>query len=388
MAQPEQGTASRPTILVVDDDAANRELLRAYLQGESRIVEAVNGPEALRLLRVESIDLVVIDVMMPGMSGYELCRKLKDAAGDVLLPVLMLTALTAQESRNAGLEAGADDFLQKPVNRHELTLRIGAFLKLRAQERLIRRQLEELRQLGALKDDLVSLMVHDLRNPLAAVLAQLDILQCDITDRVLREDAASAYTAAARLREIVDDMLQVRLLEEGKLGLTLQSCPISDIVKEAVSSVEPVAVEREVSIALAPNIGPTLSVDRKLVRRAVENILANAIRYSPRRAAIDVGTRAADGGAEIVVADRGPGIPDAYRGRLFEKFGSLEVAKGEARRGCGLGLYLVRLVASAHGGRAEAQNREGGGSVFGLWLPSGARGDGEGSISGRAALPS
>ncbi len=371
VARTGDGSDARPTILVVDDDATNRALIRAYLNDDGRVVEAASGPEALQLLRAEPIDLLLIDVMMPGMSGYELCREVKGKTSrDVLLPVLMLTALTEQESRNAGLEAGADDYLNKPVNRHELRLRVAAFLKLRGQDRLIRRQVEELRQLDALKDDLVSLMVHDMRSPLAAVLAELDMLRSDIPDEALREGAVSAYAAAGRLREIVDDILQVRLLEEGKLNLSLQSCPISDIVKEAVAGVESVATERGVSVALALDGGLPLSVDRKLVRRAVENILANAIKYSPRSAFVEVQTRVAEGGIEVAVADRGPGIPDALKSKLFEKFGSVEMARGEARRGYGLGLYLVRLVASAHGGRTVAQNREGGGSVFGLWLPA------------------
>ena len=370
MAQARDSSEGQPTILVVDDDERNRVLLRTHLQEVGRILEAASGPEALQLLRAEPVDLLLVDVMMPGMSGYELCREVKEkASGNVLLPVLMLTALTAQESRNAGLEAGADDYLQKPVNRHELRLRVAAFLKLRGQDRVIRRQIEELRQLDALKDDLVSLMVHDMRNPLAAILAELDVLRREILDEDLRQGASSAHAAAARLREIVDDILQVRLLEEGKLSLSLQSCPISEIVEEAVTGVEPVAAERGVSVALALNGGPPLPVDRKLVRRAVENILANAIKYSPRRASVEVRIRAADGGVEVAVADRGPGIPDGLRSKLFEKFGTVEMG-GEARRGYGLGLYLVRLVAAAHGGRTVAQNREGGGSVFGLWLPA------------------
>jgi signal transduction histidine kinase len=368
----ELGHAREPlsTILIVDDEAQNRELLRAYLQNDARVLAAASGAEALQFLGREPVDLVIVDVMMPGMSGYELCREIKKARSDALLPVLMLTALTAQENRNAGLEAGADDFLQKPVDRHELRLRVAAFLKLRQQDRLIRRQVEELRQLGALKDDLVSLMVHDLRNPLAAVLAELDMLRTEIPDSDLRMEAASAHGAATRLREIVDDILQVRLLEEGKLALCLQSCPIADIVKEAVAVVAPVATQRDVAVELSLGADPPLPVDRKLLRRAVENILANAIKYSPRRASVDVETRSAPGGVEIAVADRGPGIPDAFKDRLFEKFGSVELAKGEARRGCGLGLYLVRLVAAAHGGRAACENRQGGGSVFGLWLPA------------------
>jgi signal transduction histidine kinase len=357
-------------ILVVDDDPRNRALLRGYLQSQYDVLEAGSGPEALELMARAPVDLVLLDVMMPGMSGFDVCREVKKRTDKGVLPVLMLTALSEQEDRNSGLQAGADDFLSKPVNRHELALRVAAFLRLRQQDQLVRRQFEELRLLDALKDDLVSLMVHDLRNPLAAVLAHLNMLRAEIQDPELKEEAAAAFGAAAKLRETLNDMLQVRLLEEGKLVLNLEVHPIADVVTEAIASIKPAATERGVQVGLEAEGHPALPLDRKLVGRAVENVLSNALRYSPSHGRVDVQVHAAEDGVEITVADRGPGVPDVLKASLFEKFGSVEAAKGEARRGYGLGLYLVRLVASAHGGRAVVRNREGGGSVFGLWLPA------------------
>jgi len=132
-------------------------------------------------LKTTPVDLVLLDVMMPQMSGMDVCRIIKRAAGEgAYVPVLLLTALGAQEDRNRGLAAGADDFLTKPVDRHELLLRVRSFIKLRLQDELIRHQLDELRALDALKDDLVSLMVHDLRNPLSGLVGFLDVMQAEV----------------------------------------------------------------------------------------------------------------------------------------------------------------------------------------------------------------
>ncbi len=360
-----------PRVLVVDDDARNRGLVCACLHGECTTVEAASGPEALEIAGREPVDLVLLDVMMAGMSGYDTCRELKRRAGDRLLPVLLLTALGDQLDRNTGLEAGADDYLVKPVDRRELKMRVGAFLRLRLQDQQLHRQLEELRHLTALKDDLVALLVHDLRNPLAGVLALLDILRADIRDPQLREDAAQALAGAARIRDALDDVLRVRLLEEDRLKPTLESCEVAGIVQEAVASVAPAARDHRVSVAIAESPAVSVPLDRKLVVRAVENLVANAVKYSPVSSTVEVATRIAEGGVAIEVADRGPGVPGALRAAVFEKYGAVEQAGHDARRGYGLGLYLVRLVAAAHGGRILNRDRDGGGSVFGLWLPAG-----------------
>ncbi len=368
-------TPARTTILVVDDDRRNRQLARAYLERLYEVVEAEDGASALEVLGSQSIDLVLLDVMMPGMSGFECCREIKKRHSEPYLPVILLTALSEREDRHRGLEAGADDFLGKPMDTHELMLRVRTFLRLRAQdvelrrrEATIRSQLEDLRELDGLKDDLVSLLVHDLRNPLTGILGFLTIMREDTQDVAMQDDLDRAVQATVKLRETIEDLLQVRLLEEGRIHLDAQPHSVRALVSDALTTVAGAAEERHIALRLKVDEDVAMIFDLKLVRRAIENILINALKYSPRGAPVEISVNTPDQGVAIEISDRGPGIPDAYKSDLFEKFARVG-KQDSARTGFGLGLYLVKLVASAHGGHASVRDREGGGSTFELFLP-------------------
>jgi len=374
----------KPVILVVDDEPANRALIRAYLDPTYALHEAPDGLTALALMEREVVDLVLLDVMMPHLSGYEVCRRIKAQTGNAYLPVILLTALGEQDDRNLGLQAGADDFLTKPVDRQELLLRVRLFIKLRQQEHRIRRQvmaleqrdhlittqLAELRALDGFKDELVTLMVHDLRNPLSGIMGVLDAVEGSIADPGLRHDTQMALQASDRLRETLDDILQVRMLESGTMRLHREVIDAETLVTDAIASVWGAARARSVEISrIVDAAGARIIADRKLLRRAIENLLTNALKYSPAGGVVMAAVHRTDADVEIAIADRGAGIPDTVKTELFRKFGSVELAQGEARRGIGLGLYLVKLVAAAHGGRAIVRDREGGGTTFGILLP-------------------
>ncbi|MCC7111078.1 MAG: hybrid sensor histidine kinase/response regulator [Deltaproteobacteria bacterium] len=353
------------TVLVVDDDERNRAVVRGILGAQYQVKEADSAAAALAAVRAGGVDLVLLDVMMPGVSGLDACRSLKDSSPD-FLPVLLVTALYAQEDRNQGLEAGADDFLSKPVDRRELLLRVAAFLRIRHQEAQIRAQLDALHQLDALKDDLMSLIVHDLRNPLTSLFAFLQVARDELTGEV-RDDVDNALIMATRVNDTITDILRVKQLEDGVLEPKTEPVSLAALVADAVKTVAGHALEREVQVRQASG-DADLMVDRSLLRRCVENLLANAIKFSPRNGVVDVEVAADATTVSVMVADRGAGIPKDARRSLFQKFGGATVAPN-ARRGYGLGLYLVRLVAEAHGGEVEASDREGGGTVMRVTLP-------------------
>jgi signal transduction histidine kinase len=361
-----------PTILVVDDEAVNRDLVCRQLRDGYRVLTASSGEAALRLLEEEAVDLVLMDVMMPALNGYETCARIKESARDGFLPVILLTALNQQQDRNEGLATGADDFLVKPVNSRELRLRVREFLRIREQDRTIREQLEDLKRLQALKDDLVSLIVHDLRNPLAGMEGYLQLLHRQAQNPAFSElgpGIEKVLRSTGKLRSILEGVLQVRLLEEGKLPLDLEDVDLGEVARDAIQTVEGAGKDRRITFHLDADGPAAARVDRALSRRALENLLSNALRYAPSSSTVTVAVRTTASGIEIAVEDRGPGVPDELKEELFEKFRSAEATAGSQRKGFGLGLHLVKLVMEAHGGTVLVADRDGGGARFELRFP-------------------
>jgi signal transduction histidine kinase len=370
---PHGARTERPTILVVDDEVVNRDLVCRQLREGYRVLTAESGQAALDLLDREIVDLVLMDVMMPVLNGYETCARIKQSARDGFLPVILLTALNQQQDRNEGLATGADDFLVKPVNSRELRLRVREFLRIREQDRTIRAQLEDLKRLQALKDDLVSLIVHDLRNPLAGMEGYLKLLHKQAQSPSFAElspGIEKVLRSTGKLRSILEGVLQVRLLEEGRLPLELEEVDLGELAADAVATVEGAGKDRRISLEVEVEGEVGARLDRALSRRAVENLLSNALRHAPSETTVSVRVRSRGDGAEIAVEDRGPGIPDDLKAELFEKFGSVEERMGSRRTGFGLGLHLVKLVMQAHEGRVVVADREGGGARFELHFPS------------------
>jgi two-component system sensor histidine kinase/response regulator len=355
-------------VLVVDDDEDIRRLLRARLEPEYEVAEAADAAAALEVVQQRHVDLVLLDVMMPGVDGLETCRRIKAAAQSAdWLPVLMLTALTDASSRTAGLEAGADDYLSKPIDAVQLKLRVKHHLHRSQQQRIIRRQLEELERVAALRADLTALMVHDLRNPLTAVMASMELVL-----PLLKGDdnalLARGLDAAGNIKSSLEDILSVHLIEERAMPLQTEQLDPSQLVAAVVANVAPAAQRQGVTVAFEQRPGLTLTADPKLLSRAIENLLANAIRHT--QAGVEVSVQAAPGRVVIGIADSGTGVPEDLKEGLFEKFGSPQLRQQNARRGYGLGLYMVKLVTHAHGGSIEIDDREGGGAVFRLVLPA------------------
>ena len=364
---------ARPTILIVDDEERNRSLLRAILSGTYQTLEAEQGAAALAIIDEQPVDLVLLDVMMPGENGFAVCRRLKsrerEREGGLPLPVILVSALSDQAHRNEGLAAGADDFLSKPIHRRELLLRVRAFLATREQQLVYRHKLEELSALQAAKDDLVSLLVHDLRSPLTAIMAHLQLVQDQLTPgSSAAADIEQALRSSERLGEVLEEALHIRLLEEGALPVRREPTDLHALIEETIASFAAVARRKSVGIERELRGDPVANLDGKLVRRSLENLLSNAVKYTPPGRQVRIAVRRVDGHVELEIGDRGPGIPDDFKQGLFEKFGSLEAKRGSARRGIGLGLYLVRLVAEGHGGAVSVGDRPGGGAMFQLRL--------------------
>jgi signal transduction histidine kinase len=384
-------SGGRPTILVVDDEERNRVLMRAYLDASYEVVEAADAATALDILKRQRIDLVLLDVMMPAMDGFEACRLIKRRFPEPYLPVVLLTALDEQQERNAGLEAGADDFLSKPVDRQELFFRVRTFVKLRkqdehirkqlqaltAQDRQIRHQLEELDRLARVRHQWAEelerankeleafsyAVSHDLRAPLRTISGFSEALLTDQGDRLDdqgRAHLARVQSATARMSGLIEDLLDLSRIS----GWTLerQRVNIASIAQEVVAELRRRDPDRRVTLDVDQEL--VAEADRRLLTIALENLLGNAWKFTARRAEahIAVGRLLEAGELVCYVRDDGTGFDPARVDRLFQPFQRLH-SQSEFE-GTGIGLATVKRIISRHGGRIWAEAVHGEGATF------------------------
>ena len=374
------------TVLVVDDNLQNREVAEGHLVGAGyAVLQAEGGVEALALLASQRPDLVLLDVLMPGIDGFETCRRIRalPEVGDV--PVLFLTALGDLETHKAALESGADDFLTKPLNRTELLIRVRSLLRikqlsdeLRANLQVISTQRDALIEAQRQKDELTALIIHDLKNPLSSILSNVQYVQGRaILPEDERESLHDVVRASQSMVRLVMNLLDVSRSEDGALVPHVTAFELPALLGEICSEMNRRIEDKEQRLALS--VGPDverLQGDRDLVRRIVENLIDNAYKYGPRETTISVeaasATRddAAEETVEIRVRDEGAGIPLAYRQMIFEKYGRVAAgAEHEGRSSHGLGLVFCRRAVEVHGGAIWIDDQPARGSCFCVRLP-------------------
>jgi two-component system, sensor histidine kinase and response regulator len=363
--------SERGTILIVDDEPRNRDLVRILFRSKHDILEAEDGPSALRLVGGHRIDLVLMDVRMPGMDGFELCRRFKETSADGYLPIVLISALEDSENRNRGLAEGADDYLTKPMDTRQVELRVEHFLRLRRQDQIIRKQMQELKALEALRKELTTLVVHDLQHPLSSLLAAVSFMKESLETSLSekgREYLSVALESSRRLKEEVEAILAADRLEGGA-PLDPEKVSLRTVVEAAAATVRGASLLSRVKVEVRCAGAVDAVVDPKVLQRAVENLLSNALRHSPEGSTVTAHVVEEAGGVSIRVEDQGPGVPPELRDSLFERYGSVAPRMRQARRGFGLGLYSVHLACRAHGGKVSVKDCSEGGASFRIDLP-------------------
>jgi len=357
-------------ILVVDDEPKNRELIRDTLEVRGyAIEEADSGTEALVCIAAAPPDVVLLDVSMPGMDGLEVCRQLKGDPVTASLPVIMVTAHADRRDRLAGIEAGADDYLTKPVDLQDLLLRVRNVVRGKRLADEVKENLRRLRELEHLRDSLTHMIIHDLRSPLTTITMGLDMIRMSAadSDRKSEEKIAEASCASAeQMSEMLISLLDVSRFEAGEMPLQKTATNLAPILRAAMESIRDlVATQR---IALEESTGEaTACCDGSVVRRILMNLIGNAVKFTPSGGKIQV-SMATDGTfVRVGVTDTGAGIAPEFHGRIFEKFG--QVKDSRARLGTGLGLTFCKLAVEAHGGDIGVESTVGFGSTFWFTLP-------------------
>jgi two-component system, sensor histidine kinase and response regulator len=375
----ESGSTGDPgRILVVDDTAANVRLLSGILQIAGYTVEtAGNGPDALPVCERNPPDVVLLDVMMPDMDGFEVCRRIK--ATDPFLPVVMVTALQDTADRVRALEAGADDFLTKPVDEVEVLARVRTLVRARRQHRELETAYFDLRRAESLRDSLSAMLVHDLRTPLTGIIGPLETLIADPAaplSAIQKEMLNICRNSSYQLLGMVNDLLDVNKMEAGEIALERAELLPEEAAGEALALVQTLADQKDIRVErdIAPDL-PRLNADRDLLRRILVNLLGNALKFTPRDGTVTLSLHREEqesGEPSVVftVRDTGEGIPRESFTRIFEKFGQVESRKEGRKMSTGLGLTFCKMAVEAHGGHIWVESELGQGSAFFVSLPA------------------
>jgi two-component system sensor histidine kinase/response regulator len=376
------GAAAGALVLVADDVEANVELLRDQLTALGyRVIDAGDGPSTLARAAAESPDLCLLDVAMPAGdlgvdprdTGYEVCRRLKQDPRTTRIPVIFVTAQNDPSARVKAIEAGGDDFLLKPHDRHVLGARVRSLLQLKRATDALAESLERLQGEQRTREDLVRMVVHDLKSPLTAILATLEMLRdgdFGAIDEGPRRALSDVEGQAEDLLGLIQDLLDVSKVEEQ--SLLLQPEPIAPAALFAELCFDWAARFQQAQTATRIDVtedAPVFAADKTLLKRVLSNLVQNAITHAAVPVTLTFQARREGEGIQLSVQDDGPGIPEANRERIFQKFAQLRDAGAPKVRSSGLGLAFCRVAVESHGGRIWVESTLGEGSTFHLILP-------------------
>lgn len=362
-------------LLVVDDDAANRDVLSRRLKRQGHEVMTANsGRDALRLMRETAFDLVLLDIMMPDMDGYEVLGQIKADERLQHIPVIMISALNEVQSVVRCIEAGAEDYLAKPFDPTLLKARIGACLeKKRGRDRetalfeQLQKNYKRLQEVEKLRDDMRNMIVHDLRTPLTALIMGVEMLERDGSlTATQHEIMAIASGGGKTLLGMINDLLDVEKMESGSTQLQYEQLSAATLVAGAVEQIASLAADSRdvIVIEIAPGL-PSFPGDQNKLSRTLVNLIANAIKFTSGGKVTITASQDDRKNIRFAVRDTGEGIPVEAFERIFEKFGQLD----SRRVGTGLGLAFCKLAVETHGGQIMVESTLGVGSTFSFTIP-------------------
>jgi two-component system, sensor histidine kinase and response regulator len=372
-------SSERPRLLAVDDTPDNLILLDAILADEGYDIRtAANGEAALQQIKCDPPDLLLLDVMMPGMDGYEVTRRIRQNPNLPFIPIVLVTAHDDSDLVE-GLDIGADDFIRKPVNADELLARVRSLLRLK-------RSIDLQTEMAKRQEDFVMRLTHDLRTPLVAADRMLHLFQseafCSLSPDML-EAIAVMIRSNENLLQMVNTLLEVYRYDAGYKTLTFSICNVVEMLQDVVSELQLLAQEKGLNLNLDGAIfmqseQPKVLVrgDRLELRRVFTNLVGNALKFTKQGSitvrvaeqeipAMERQSDAPTSSIVVEVEDTGPGISQADQAVIFERF-----RQGKDKRaGSGLGLYLSRRILEAHQGQVMVHSELGKGSVFTVRLP-------------------
>jgi signal transduction histidine kinase len=361
---------ARPRVLIVDDLPQNLLAFEAVLESlDVEIVKASSGRAALSLLLKGDFAVILLDVQMPGLDGFETAELIKKREKSRHIPIILVSAISRELAHIfAGYEHGVADYLLKPIDENILRTKVSVFVELYKRGQTIAAQAVQLGQARA-KDAFLNVIAHELRTPLTAAKAQgqLALRRLGDKDPETLKALSSINRQMDRLNKLVGDLLDSTSFEEGRAVLHYGEFDLCRLLKEQREGIRSVAGDTHQLRVNCPRLLPIVA-DRERIDQVLSNLISNSIRYSPKGGLVEIAANIEDGLVHLSVSDRGLGIPPALQPRIFTRFGQVH---GPAYGGVGLGLAITRGIVELHAGKIwfESTGVSGEGSTFHVQLP-------------------
>ena len=361
-------------ILIVDDVMSNVLLLKVLLTNEKfAIATASNGRQALEQVEKENPDLVLLDVMMPDMSGFEVAQHLKSNPNTADIPIIFLTALNSTADIVKGFQVGANDFISKPFNKEELIIRVTHQISLVAAKRLILSKTEELQRTIAGRDKLYSVIAHDLRSPMASIKMVLNMLILNLPAEKIGIEMYELLTMANQTTEdvfsLLDNLLKWTKSQIGKLNVVYQDVDLVEVTDGVIEIFSMVASLKKIRIHEMKPEKMMVNADIDMLKTVVRNLLSNAIKFSKENSEVLVKMEEVDGMAVVSVQDYGCGISEEGQKKLLHTDTHFSTFGTNNEEGSGLGLLLCKDFVVKNGGKLWFTSKEGEGSIFSFSIP-------------------
>ncbi|QPJ64381.1 MAG: hybrid sensor histidine kinase/response regulator [Candidatus Nitrohelix vancouverensis] len=351
-------------ILLADDTPANIQILhRVFADQGLEIFIATSGDVALENIRRSQPDLVLLDIMMPGLSGFEVCKALKEDEATRDIPVIFISAKNETEDIVEGFDLGAVDYVVKPFRLEEVIARVTTQLRLRRVD-------QENQKLVEAKNVFLGMAAHDLRNPLVCIRGFSELLKdedLDVESQI--EYKELIHSVSNEMLTILNDLLDISQIESGKLKLTLKPNDLGKLVERRVHLNKNIAKKKEIQILSELESLPSVQFDFERMGQVLDNFISNAIKFSPQGTVIRVRLKQSENKARIEVVDEGPGISEDEISQLFGEFQKLSSRPTAGESSTGLGLAIVKKIVNAHGGEVGVTSEVGRGSSFYFCLP-------------------
>ena len=361
-------------ILIVDDVMSNVLLLKVLLTNEKfALATASNGRQALEQVDKENPDLVLLDVMMPDMSGFEVAQHLKANPKTADIPIIFLTALNSTTDIVKGFQVGANDFISKPFNKEELIIRVTHQISLVAAKRIILNKTEELQRTIAGRDKLYSVIAHDLRSPMGSIKMVLNMLILNLPSEKIGDEMYELLTMANQTTEdvfsLLDNLLKWTKSQIGKLNVVYQDIDVVEVVDGVIDIFNMVAGMKKITIREEKPEKLAVSADIDMLKTVVRNLISNAIKFSNENSEVLVKLEAKDGMAVVSVQDHGCGIDEEGQKKLLHTDTHFSTFGTNNEEGSGLGLLLCQDFVVKNGGKLWFTSKKGEGSIFSFSVP-------------------